>query len=351
MSRPTDAHLRTLDANANRAREGLRVLEDHARFFLERDELSSRARDLRHRLTTAFDQANLSTELLLFARDTDGDVGTQPSGPSGRTSSVDVVAAAASRATEAIRVLEETLSLIDQPAAAATMAAMRYDAYQLERDLVTSGRVPQLIPQEPRVYFLWDLDACGERALDILEAALAGGASWVQLRAKKLSARVALELGRQARMRTRACGATLIVNDRVDLARLVGADGAHVGQTDLPASAVRRLLGEHALVGGTTHSLDDIQREMVEPLDYVGFGPIGSTTTKEGALPPIGVEAWAALPRPLRDRAVPIGGIDEQLAVELAAAGARQVCVGSAIFGAPDPEAATRRILQALGEG
>jgi thiamine-phosphate pyrophosphorylase len=159
-----------------------------------------------------------------------------------------------------------------------------------------------------------------------------------------------MDLGRVARMRTLAVGATLIVNDRADLAQLVGADGLHLGPDDLRPSAARRLLGRDAIIGATTHSLEEIQRATTEPIDYVGFGPIGATSTKAGAPPPIGVEAFARLPEAFKLRAIPIGGIDAVRARELAAAGARQVAVGAAILAASDPAAAAREILSALGD-
>jgi thiamine-phosphate pyrophosphorylase len=345
-----EAVARIIDASANRAREGIRLAEDVARFALDREDLAGALREARHQLTRGLVEAGVGDGELLAARDTPHDVGTRAQGPDGRGTGnlVPAVRAAFGRAQQALRVLEESCATAGVPAAG-TMASLRYRLYDLERRLLQSGLRPELVPRRPRVYLIWDLEVCGDRdPLAVLAGALAGGAEWVQLRSKTTPDGAFLEVASRARELTRRHGAALLVNDRLAVAQLCDADGVHLGPDDLPARAARRLLGPRVILGATTHSEADLEALRLEPVDYMGFGPIGATATKVGALPPLGVEAFRALPAEWRPRVVPIGGIDARLAAELAGTGARQVAVGGAILRSDDPEAATRAILAAM---
>jgi thiamine-phosphate pyrophosphorylase len=175
-----------------------------------------------------------------------------------------------------------------------------------------------------------------------LAGALAGGATVLQLRLKRLGDGEALALAREALAHTRAAGALLFVNDRFDLALLAGADGVHLGQDDLaperiPADARARLL-----VGLSTHTLEQVRESRTRPVDYVAFGPVFGTRSKESEFSPRGLallrEAVALAGRPL----VAIGGITAENAAQVREAGAVAVAVISAIADASDPAEATR---------
>ena len=175
----------------------------------------------------------------------------------------------------------------------------------------------------------------------VLEAAVRGGVDFVQLREKELSDAELLRVLEEARAVTRRLGVPLVVNDRPDLAVLVGADYVHIGQDDLPLRAVRRF-GIPA--GLSTHSREELERAEA---DYVAVGPVFATPTKPGR-PAVGLE----LVRHAAGRAAApwfaIGGIDRTNVAEVVAAGARRIAVVRAIGDADDPEAAARELRAVL---
>ena len=198
-----------------------------------------------------------------------------------------------------------------------------------------SRRVPDL-----SVYLVTDrLMARGRELVDVVLAAVRGGATVVQLREKEGSARETLALGRVLLERLRPLGVPLIVNDRVDLALALGADGVHVGQGDLPPEVARRLLGPEALVGLSITGAGDLPTLDPAVVDYAGVGPIFPTGTKADATPALGLEELARLRRLLRVPVVAIGGITANNAADVIAAGADGVSVVSAICSADDCEA------------
>jgi thiamine-phosphate pyrophosphorylase len=181
-------------------------------------------------------------------------------------------------------------------------------------------------------------------------AACAAGAAVVQLRAKRATDREALRLAAELRRATRACGALFLVNDRFDLALVAGADGVHLGQSDLPPASIPEPLRERLVVGRSTHTLAEARAARAEPVDYVAFGPVFGTTSKESPHPARGLALLheaAALVAPLP--LVAIGGIHAGNAAAVIAAGAAAVAVISAVAGADDPDAAARALVQAVG--
>ncbi|HEX5214950.1 MAG TPA: thiamine phosphate synthase [Vicinamibacterales bacterium] len=205
----------------------------------------------------------------------------------------------------------------------------------------------------PRLYAILDVDAAAGRGLvplTLLEAWLGAGVRLVQLRAKRLPAGPLLELVDHAVALTRAAGATMIVNDRVDLARLAGADGVHVGQDDLPAAAARVQLGGAAIVGVSTHNEAQLGDAIALPVNYLAIGPVFATSTKERPDPVIGVAGVSSARRRLAGdgRAlVAIGGITLDRVRSVVDAGADAVAViGDLLVG--DPSRRAREYLRAL---
>ncbi len=187
---------------------------------------------------------------------------------------------------------------------------------------------------------------------EVAAAALAGGATVVQLRGKTLSGAELVRTGRQLRDLTRVHGGLLIVNDRVDVALAVDADGAHVGQDDLLARDARRLLGSDRLLGVSARSVEEAVRAQRDGADYIGFGPVFSTTTKEDAGAPSGLDELRRASRAVAIPVVAIGGITPHNAGLVRAAGAAGVAVISAVVGAPDIAEATRTLRRAIeGDG
>jgi thiamine-phosphate pyrophosphorylase len=176
----------------------------------------------------------------------------------------------------------------------------------------------------------------GRSDVEIVRGLLRGGATILQYRAKKVHAREQLATARRLRKLTRAAGVPFIVNDRVDLALACGADGVHLGQDDLPPSEVRRLAGKKLKLGISTHSLAQALKAQRDGADYIGFGPLYATQTKENNVPPVGLEALKAVLKRVRVPVVAIGGIKLGCLPAVAAAGARHVAVVTALTGAKD---------------
>jgi thiamine-phosphate pyrophosphorylase len=149
----------------------------------------------------------------------------------------------------------------------------------------------------------------------------------------------------------RKFGAALFVNDRVDVAMLFGADGAHVGPEDLPALAARRLLKPPALLGVSAGTLAEAKRAVKDGADYIGVGPIFATRTKADAGAPLGTDALAAIVRAVSVPVVAIGGIDHENVAAVGATGAAGAAVVSAVVSAPDMAAAARALKQRFLEG
>jgi len=190
----------------------------------------------------------------------------------------------------------------------------------------------------------------GRDHVAVAAAALAGGADMIQLRDKTGDVRALLPQARAIRALCRASGALFIVNDRLDLALAAGADGVHVGQEDLPAEAARRLLPPGGILGVSTHSREQAEAARAAGADYIGFGPMFPTGTKETGYAPRGLtalrEVRAAVPLPI----LAIGGINLENAAEVIAAGATAPAVISAIVAAPDVAAAAARFRRIVAE-
>ena len=183
-------------------------------------------------------------------------------------------------------------------------------------------------------------------------AACAAGAAVVQLRAKHALDRELLAWAAEIRALTTSAGALFIVNDRFDLALAAGADGSHLGQEDLPPARIPAAARERLLLGRSTHTLEQASAARQEPIDYVAFGPIFGTRSKDVAWGPRGLAQLEAVVRRVHPLpVVAIGGIDASNAASVRAAGAAGFAVISAVAGASEPEAAARALLAAWREG
>lgn len=339
---------RLLDANANRAREAVRLLEDIARFQLADTDLAERAKRLRHGLAEAM--AAFDSLSLLASRDTAGDVGTAISTRREfeRAGLPDLAAAAGKRLSEALRVLEEAAK-VDHPAAARAIERLRYLGYDIERDVTLAlgtGRARQW-----RLCVLLSEGLCPDGDwLGVAGAAIAGGADCLQLREKSLDDVKLLDRARRLVELARPLGVSVVINDRVDIALASEADGVHLGQNDLPIPEARRLAGGSLLIGVSTATMEQARMAAEAGADCCGCGPMFASTTK--AKPNlVGTDylrAYLADPMTSRVPHLAISGIDANRARELAAIGCRGVAVSSAVCAASDPEAAAREIVSAL---
>ncbi len=185
--------------------------------------------------------------------------------------------------------------------------------------------------------------SAGRSTPDIVAAALRGGVRLIQLREKELCARDLLAMAHKVRELTARRGALLIVNDRLDIAMAVGADGVHLGQTDLPVAEARKLAPD-MLIGASSHSVAEAGAAEAAGASYVNIGPLFPTQTKEWRGAFIGIDGMRRIAAVLTVPFTVMGGIKEHHIAELAQAGARIFAMVTAVTAAADPECAARRI-------
>lgn len=206
-----------------------------------------------------------------------------------------------------------------------------------------------------RTYLVTQEDlSAGRSTREIVERAIEGGIDAVQLREKHATARRRYELGRELRDLTERAGVDLIVNDRVDVARAVDADGVHLGDDDLPLGVARGILGEGAVIGRSVSTVDAAREAEANGADYLGVGAVFHTASKDDVADDelaIGVERVREICDAVDLPLVAIGGITPENAPSAVAAGAEGVAVISAITGADDPAAATRELRTAVESG
>ncbi len=338
--------LRILDANANRAREALRVMEDAARFILDDPKLSKQLKQLRHDLAGALSDI----QGLSAWRNTPGDVGTALTTESEmtRAGAADTAAAAGKRLSEALRSLEEYGKALPQTACglAEKIESLRYRGYALEQQLNTALGTGAAKQWRLCVLISESLCPAGDW-LKVATASVHGGADCIQLREKQLDAGELLSRTRQLVDLCRPKNVGVIVNDRPDVALLTGADGVHLGQTDLPCAEARKLVGNQLLIGISTSNLDQAKQAQRDGADYCGVGPMFPTTTKHKPLiagPAYLKEylAWNQLPH------LAIGGITPENLGELTDVGVQGIAVSSAICQAANPALITRNLIEAI---
>ena len=208
------------------------------------------------------------------------------------------------------------------------------------------------IPPGPFIYPLTDRKLAGGAPISRIVAELcAGGAGMIQLREKEVTTRTFLELALEAVRVVRSYNAILLINDRVDIAMMAGADGVHLGEDDLPPADARRLLGPDAIIGLSCHSLDDVRAAAGEPVDYIAVGPVFPTDTKELCYPVAGTELVGSARKLTTLPLVAIGGIGRDTAGRVVAAGADGIAVISALMVPGEVESRTRELISAIRAG
>jgi thiamine-phosphate pyrophosphorylase len=195
------------------------------------------------------------------------------------------------------------------------------------------------------LYLVTDETLAGTRGVEaVVRAAVAGGVTVVQVREKHGDRQKFLEHTRTLAAWLRTAGVPLIVNDSVEIALAVDADGVHVGQGDMPCAEVRRLVGPQKIIGVSVGSVDEARQAERDGANYLGISPIFATPTKPDAPPPVGLEGLRAIRAAVHLPLVAIGGIHAGNAAQILAAGADGIAVVSAIMSAPDPTAAARQL-------
>ncbi len=341
--------LRIVDANLNRASEGLRVLEDIARFSACDEAAAMELRAMRHDLAEIARPLDIE---LLTARDSLADVGRE-SGVrvQGERTLLSSVRANAKRAAESLRVLEELARVPDTGTSITSSSAerLRYSVYDLEKRL--AGRITRThrVDTIRGLYVVVDRQAAGSRSLeDLASEAIDGGAAVIQLRDKVGGCG---DVYREAvKLNSLCCekNVLFVVNDYADVAAVVGAGGLHIGQRDLPLAAVRKLLPIDTVVGVSCKSRDEARRAIDEGADYIAVGSMFPTSYKAGHVL-VGLELLGSVRKeagatPL----VAIGGIDLENVASVVQAGADAIAVISAVVMQHDVRGAAAEMVTAI---
>ncbi|HDP69894.1 MAG TPA: thiamine phosphate synthase [Actinobacteria bacterium] len=172
--------------------------------------------------------------------------------------------------------------------------------------------------------------------LDVVEAAIEGGATVIQFREKNKNTVELFKIARELHRRTRAANVPLIINDRLDIAQAVGAEGVHLGKEDMPVKVARRILGRSAIIGASCGNVKDALKAESDGADYIGVGPIFPTITKKNARKPIGIDGLIDIKNYVDIPVVAIGGISSDNIQSVMEAGADGVAIISAVAVAPD---------------
>jgi thiamine-phosphate pyrophosphorylase len=334
---------RILDASANRAREGLRVVEDYVRFALDDPGLTRRLKDMRHRLAEA--ERGLDACLLIDSRETREDVGTHimTASEQFRENPRAVLAANFKRIAEALRSLEEYSKLIDVWLAG-RFEVLRYDIYTVEKLTMTAMVAHRTLGEARLMVLIGGLPTIGDLTW-VAQEAIAGGADVIQYREKGIQDRELLRRARELRIVTARARVPMIMNDRPDLARLAGCDGVHLGQEDVTIRDARRILGAATQIGVSTHDREQLDAAVFSAATYLGVGPVFPSPTKEFSEPELAGLSFVRLAA--ETTGLPwfaIGGINGKNVDRVLEAGATRIAVSSAVVRAESPRRAAARL-------
>lgn len=341
---------RLLDANINRSAEGLRVLEDIARFSLDNQKISAAIRSLRHRVRDLFKGREHS---LLSARDSVADVGQitsqQATGSDERDGLRDTVLSNFKRVQEASRSIEEILKTKGEYSAGKIVEELRFSVYELETELMSffSRQLPSGI-----YGILGEKFSLGRSNVEVARQMVEAGVSVLQYREKLKykSSRAIYEECLAIREITREAGIPFIVNDYADIALMVEADGIHQGQDDIPIKALRKIAPD-IILGCSTHSPEQAQQAIADGADYIGVGPIFTTQTKEDVCDAVGLEYLEYVAKNHDIPFVAIGGIKRNNLPQVLQRGAKTVCLVTEIIGARDINKRIQEIQEIFNAG
>ncbi len=336
-------HERLIDANLNRASEGLRVLEDVARFAIASGELSARLAGIRHSLRIAHSE---NTAMLLSARDAVTDPGAISGEAQARIGSLPtLVIVNAKRVQEALRSLEEASKVKSglNGATAKDLKKWRFNLYDIEKKLyglcVRSDKRANL----RGLYVIIDPAVCTGDPVKTTRLAIEGGAKVIQLRDKTNEKGVQLALAKAMAKISSSAGATFFVNDHLDIAISSGADGVHVGQKDMPLAEVRKIAPVGLLVGVSTNNVAEAKQAEVDGADYVSVGRLFPTTSKHDTRP-ADLKRLQEIKRAVTVPVAAIGGINETNLASVLKYGADMAAVISAVVAQKDVRASAARL-------
>lgn len=342
---------RIIDANLNRAGEGLHLLEELARMMLNNTALTQQLKSIRHEILRgdlAFNQQ------LVQSRDSESDVGFDIEIEEDKLREPPtMVVANARRVQEALRILEEMAKV---PGTAPQLDPEKYKQarfalYNIEQELLSRLMRQEKKSQLTGLYAIIDSQVLGKRPhLKVAQELIKGGSSVIQLRDKSTAKAELLPVAQKLQKLCAEKGVLFIVNDHLDIALAAGADGLHLGQEDLPISVMRKLLTMDMILGCSVNTVEQAKNAEANGADYIAVGSMYLTISKEKPVV-VGVGRLKQVRGVVSLPLVAIGGIKEDNANEVAANGADAVAVISAILGAKDVAGAARRIIKSFEAG
>ena len=330
-----------IDANLDRAREGLRVMEDWCRFGLKRNDFCIQIKDWRQQLGAhhhvIYRKARLTSE--------DPAMGVAHPLQKSRSTPEDIFIANSSRVQEALRVIEEFTRITD-PKLSALATKIRYKTYEIEIKVLNTKESmdKKLILKNSSIYLVTNNR---KNLKEIVLQALKAGVKIVQYREKLLNDNEKVTQAKDLASLCKKYNSLFLVNDRIDIALAVDADGIHLGQEDIPTKIARRILGSEKIIGRSTHSLEEIKNAEEEGCDYIGIGTIFSSETKK-KLKSIGIDY---LKKGLNKTLLPafaIGGINSSNIHKLSQINNLRIAISDAIINSKDPFATTEELSKFL---
>jgi thiamine-phosphate pyrophosphorylase len=344
------ARLRVIDANLNRAGEGLHLLEDVARLMLDDAELSQQLKAMRHEIVRGDEVFN---QQLVQSRDSEGDVGVDSEAPGeAKTRELPIVVVANSRRVqESLRILEELAKVPATPKLdPERFKRARFALYTIEQKMLSRLLRRDKTGRLSGLYAVVDSDSLGgRRHLEVAQELIGGGARIIQLRDKSRDKSERLAITQGLKELCSKHGALFIVNDYIGLVLATDADGLHLGQKDLPVSVARKILPIDKIIGCSVTNVEQAKAAEADGADYLAVGSMYPTSSKEGAVV-VGIEGLRRVKQAVSLPLVAIGGINKDNAAEVMAAGAGAVAVISAILKAKDIKGATRQIIASLSK-
>lgn len=342
--------LRIMDASINRAAEGLRFLEDTARFLLNDEPLTRQLKTLRHDIIPT--DWPLQKQLVQ-SRDAAGDVGAEldVAGSKNKKTLHSAVAANSRRVQEALRTLEELSKIHSDilPGSFEKYQQARFQTYTIEKLLVA-----RLLRQDKAklirgLYAVIDTDSLqGRTHLDVAAQVIRGGAKIIQLRDKNTGKKALLDIAQSLKKFCAEKGALFIMNDNLDIALAVNADGLHIGQEDLPVTAARKLAPLDMLIGVSVFNEAQAEQAVADGADYLGVGAIFPTVSKDTVV--LGLETLKTIKQTVAVPVVAIGGININNVAAVKNTGADSFAVIGALLSADSPEKAAQAIIKKFEE-
>jgi thiamine-phosphate pyrophosphorylase len=342
--------LRIIDANLNRAGEGLRVLEEFTRMSLNDATITQRLKNMRHEILVT--DASLQ-EQLVRARDSENDVGAdmKVAGQDEQRDTMAIIVANSRRIQESLRVLEETAKAYDTGIETDIYKRTRFELYTIEKELLSLMMREDKLRRLRGLYVIIDTEALGGRDhTEAVTKVIKAGAGIVQLRDKVSKKKELVEIGQRISDLCRDNGVLFIINDYLDLALAVDADGLHVGLEDLPPGIVRRLLNQDMILGCSIRTVEAAREAIILGANYLGVGGMFPTTSKKDN-EVIGTAGLRAIRNAVDVPLVAIGGISAGNITEVIEAGADAIAVISAVLDTNDIEAATKNLLNIIEGG